>query len=64
MYKDQIRRLEVIIEDQNKKINTISKELPVYKTLIELRSTNQQELLRLRRLQWIEEHENLGFYDR
>lgn len=63
MYKDQIRRLEILIEDQNKKINSISKESPSYKTLTELRSTNQQELSRLRKLQWLEDHERLGFDD-
>lgn len=63
MYRDRIRTLEKLVEDQTTKISSLSKDNPEYTTLIDSRSTNLQELSRLRRLQWEEDHERVRFDD-
>lgn len=63
MYKDKIRNLERLVEDQTIKIDRLTKDNPEYITLIDQRSTNMQELSRLRRLQWEEDHERVRFDD-
>lgn len=63
MYRDRIRTLEKLVEDQTTKISRLSKDDPEYTTLIDSRSTNLQELSRLRRLQWEEDYERVRFDD-
>lgn len=63
MYRDRIRTLEKLVEDQTNKISGLSKDNPEYTTLIDSRSTNLQELSRLRKLQWEEDHERVRFDD-
>jgi hypothetical protein len=64
MHTDKIRRLEILIEEQNKKINNLTKESLNYKELLEQKLINQQELARLRKLQWEEDHERINLDDR
>ncbi len=63
MYRDRIRTLEKLVENQTNKISSLSKDNPEYTTLIDSRSTNLQELSRLRKLQWEEDHERVRFDD-
>jgi hypothetical protein len=63
MYRDRIRNLEKLVEDQTNKISSLSKDNPEYTTLIDSRSTNLQELSSLRKLQWEEDHERVRFDD-
>lgn len=63
MYIDRMRKLELLIEDQTKKINSLTKDDSEYVTFVEQRSVNLQELSRLRKLQWEEDHERVRFDD-
>lgn len=63
MYREQIRNLERLVEEQTINISKLSKENPNYITMVDQRSTNMQELSRLRRLQWEEDHERVGYDD-
>lgn len=63
MYRDRIRKLELLIEEQTKKINSLDKDNSEYISLIDQRYASQSELSRLRRLQWEEDHERVRFDD-
>ena len=63
MYRDRIRTLEKLVEDQTTKISSMSKDNPEYTMLIDNRSTNLQELSRLRKLQWEEDYGRVRFDD-
>lgn len=61
MYRDRIRKLELLIEEQTKKINSLDKETSEYISLTDQRYASQSELSRLRKLQWEEDHERVRF---
>ena len=63
MYRDRIRKLELLIEDQTIKIASLTKDNPDHPTLIDQRSVNLQELSRLRKLQWEEDYDSVSFDD-
>jgi len=67
MYRDRIRRLETIIEDQNKQINKLNidpnKNQKEYNRLINERTVILNELSVFRKLQWEEDHEKVNLDD-
>ena len=67
MYRDRIRRLETIIEDQNKQINKLNidpnKNQKEYNRLISERTVILNELSVFRKLQWEEDHEKVNLDD-
>ena len=67
MYKSKIRNLEVIVEGQTRQIDKMiadpNKNQQEFMALNQQRSMNLRELSRLRKLQFEEDHERVGFDD-
>lgn len=67
MYKNKIRNLELLLIEQNKKIDSLindpNKNNIEFVQLVEQRSTTIKELSYLRKLQWDEDHERVNFDD-
>ena len=67
MYKSKIRNLEVIVEGQTRQIDKMiadpNRNQQEFMALNQQRSMNLRELSRLRKLQFEEDHERVGFDD-
>ena len=67
MYREKIRKLELLVEEQGQKItkmqNDTNRDEQEYMSLNQQRSMTMRQLSELRRLQWEEDHERVNFDD-
>ncbi len=67
MYREKIRKLELLVEEQGQKItkmqNDPNRDEQEYMSLNQQRSMTMRQLSELRRLQWEEDHERVNFDD-
>lgn len=67
MYRERIRKLEILVEEQGQKIikmqNDPNRDEQEYMSLNQQRSMTMRQLSELRRLQWEEDHERVNFDD-
>lgn len=67
MYREKIRKLELLVEEQGQKItkmqNDLNRDEQEYMSLNQQRSMTMRQLSELRRLQWEEDHERVNFDD-